>query len=99
MVNLFEARLKFTLYQATNASALDGVGGQRHTQAALPPGKTRYPLYGRLGGQGTGAENLTLTGIQSPDRPACGESLCWLCYSGPHRLKQSNSKRFMTVVS
>jgi hypothetical protein len=27
-----------------------GVGGQRHAPAALPPGKTRYPLYGRLGG-------------------------------------------------
>jgi len=27
-----------------------GVGGQRHTPAALPPGKTRYPLYRRLGG-------------------------------------------------
>ena len=26
-----------------------GVGGQRHTPAALPPGKTRYPLYRRLG--------------------------------------------------
>ena len=26
------------------------VGGQRHPPAALPPGKTRYPLYGRLGG-------------------------------------------------
>jgi len=31
-------------------SALDGVGGQRHASAALPPGKTRYPLYRRLGG-------------------------------------------------
>ena len=31
-------------------SALDGVGDQRQTPAALPPGKTRYPLYGRLGG-------------------------------------------------
>jgi len=29
-------------------SALDGVGGQRHAPAALPPGKTRYPLYRRL---------------------------------------------------
>jgi hypothetical protein len=41
---------------------LDGVGGQRHSLAALPPGKTRYPLYRRLGGpQGwswTGKENL-----------------------------------------
>jgi hypothetical protein len=25
-------------------------GGQRHAPAALPPGKTLYPLYGRLGG-------------------------------------------------
>ena len=27
-----------------------GVRGQRHAPAALPPGKTRYPLYRRLGG-------------------------------------------------
>jgi hypothetical protein len=27
-----------------------GVGGQRHAPTALPPGKTRYPLYRRLGG-------------------------------------------------
>ena len=27
-----------------------GVGGQRHAPAALPPRKTRYPLYRRLGG-------------------------------------------------
>jgi hypothetical protein len=26
------------------------VGGQHHAPAALPPGKTRYPLYSRLGG-------------------------------------------------
>ena len=26
-----------------------GVGGQQHATAALPPGKTRYPLYRRLG--------------------------------------------------
>jgi hypothetical protein len=25
-----------------------GVGGQRHAPAALPPGKTRYPLYRRM---------------------------------------------------
>ena len=44
-------------------SALDGVGGQRHTLVALPPGKTRYPLYRRLGGPTgpvwTGAENFS----------------------------------------
>jgi len=27
-----------------------GLGGQRRYPAALPPGKTRYPLYKRLGG-------------------------------------------------
>jgi len=31
-------------------SALDGVGGQRHSPAALPPEKTQYPLCRRLGG-------------------------------------------------
>jgi len=30
-------------------SAQDGLGGQRHASATLPPGKTRYPLYRRLG--------------------------------------------------
>jgi hypothetical protein len=31
-------------------SAVDGVGGKRHPTAVLSPGKTRYPLYRRLGG-------------------------------------------------
>ena len=31
-------------------SALDGVGGQCQDPAALPPRKTRYQLYRRLGG-------------------------------------------------
>jgi len=38
----------------------------------VPPGKTRYPFYRRLGGpQGRSgrAENLFPTGIRSPDRP------------------------------
>ena len=29
---------------------LDGVGSQRHVPAVLPPGKTLYPLYSKLGG-------------------------------------------------
>jgi hypothetical protein len=29
---------------------MGGVGGRRHAPAALLPGKTRYPLYRRLGG-------------------------------------------------
>ena len=31
-------------------STLNGVGGQRHAPAVLLLGKTRYPLYRRLGG-------------------------------------------------
>ena len=31
----------------------------------------------------TGAENLAPTGIRSPDRPACSESLYRLSYRGP----------------
>ena len=49
----------------------------------LPPGKTRYPLYRRLGGpQGRSgqAENLVRTGIRSPDRPARSQSLYRLSY-------------------
>ena len=42
-------------------SMLEGVGGKRHAPAALPPGKTRCPLYRRPGGphgrSWTGAEN------------------------------------------
>ena len=53
------------------------MGGQRLDPAALPSGKTRYPLYKRLGRpQGrSGWENLVPTGIGSPDRPARSESL------------------------
>ena len=56
-------KVKFTLEKGTKVqrgyryssvlsltSALDGVRGQHHAPAALPPGKTRYPLYRRLGG-------------------------------------------------
>jgi len=40
------------MYSSTlpSTSALDGVDGQRHAPAALPPGKTWYPMYRGLGG-------------------------------------------------
>ena len=64
-----------------------GVGGQRHAPAALPPGKTRYPLYRRLDGpQGRSGRVRKIsppTGIRSPDRPARSESKYRLSYRGP----------------
>ena len=33
----------------STSALVGGVGGQHHAPAALPPGKTRYPLYRRLG--------------------------------------------------
>jgi hypothetical protein len=50
------------------------VGGQRHAPAALPPGKTRYPLYKRLdepqGRSGRGRIIMPPPPqIQSPDMP------------------------------
>jgi len=67
-------------------SALYEVDGQRHAPAALPPGKTRYPLYRRLGGPQSRSGDVRKisppTGIRSPDRPARSESLHRLSYPG-----------------
>ena len=65
------------------------MGGQRHAPPALLPGKTRYPLYRRLGGymglSGRVRKISPPTGIRfpDPDRPARNESLCRLSYPGP----------------
>jgi hypothetical protein len=52
-----------------------------------PPGKTRYPLYRRLGGpqgrSGQVQKILPHTGFRSQDRPARSESLYRLSYPGP----------------
>ena len=51
----------------SSTSALDWVGGQRHASAALSQGKTRYPLYRKLGCPPllvwTGAEELSPSGF------------------------------------
>jgi hypothetical protein len=63
------------------------VGGQRHAPAALPPRKEPAPTLQEAGWASgsvlTGAENLALNGIRSPDRPARSESLYRLSYPGP----------------
>jgi len=74
-------------YTLSLTLALDGVSGQRHPPAALPPGKTRYPLYTRLGWAPgpawTDAKKLAPTGFRSADRPARSESLYRLRHPGP----------------
>jgi hypothetical protein len=62
-------------------SALDGVEGQRHAPAALPPGKSSGWEAGWAPGLvWTGAENLASTGIRSPNRLTRSESLYRLSY-------------------
>jgi hypothetical protein len=48
----------------------------------LPPGKTRYPLYKRLGRHRSRCGKSRPTGIRSPDLPAHSESLYRLRYPG-----------------
>jgi hypothetical protein len=63
-----------------------GVGGQRQAPAALPPEKTRYPLYRRLGGHQGRSESVrkipSLTGSRCPGRPASSDPLYQLSYPG-----------------
>jgi hypothetical protein len=57
-------------------SSLEGVGGQRHAPATLPPGKTPYPLYRRLGGPQAGLDRCGKSRPHwdsIPDRPARSE--------------------------
>jgi hypothetical protein len=68
-------------------SASKFVGG-RHSPAALPPGKSRYPLYWRLSGpQGLcgRVRKISSPVIRSPDRPGRSELLYRLRYPGPER--------------
>jgi hypothetical protein len=100
-IKTFLGSIKVTLEQVTKAqkgnrsiatrsltSAIVGVGGQRHTPAALSPGKTRYPLHRRLGrphGRSGQVQKISPpTRIRSPDRPARSESLYRLRYPDPH---------------
>ena len=66
-LTLLACRFSVAVYSSTLSltSVLDGVSGQRHAPAALSPGKTRYPLYRRLGGpQGR-------SGVCGKSRPHC----------------------------
>jgi len=66
-----------------------GEGGNATPKTIFPPppGKDSVPIAREAGwAPGSvwiGAENLTPTGIRSPDRPACSQSLYRLSYRGP----------------
>jgi len=67
----------------------------------LPQGKTRYPLYRRLGGpQGRSRQVRKIsppTGIWSPDRPARSQSLYRLSYPGPQNCEWPWINLFVTI--
>jgi len=49
-------------------SALDGVRGQHHSLASLPPGMTRYPLLRKLSGPQGHVERVVVTAAQTNHR-------------------------------
>ena len=65
-----------------------GEGSASRPGRCLPPEKTRYPLYRRLGGpQGRSGQARKIsppTGIRSPDRPARSSVAIPTELSGPH---------------
>ena len=79
-----EYRYSSTLSLTT---ALDGGRWSTPRPNSVTPGKDPVPIVQEAGWAPgpvwTGAENLAATGIRSPDRPACSESLYRLSYPGP----------------
>ena len=79
-------------------TALEGVEwSAARSGRSLPSGKTRYPLYRRLGGpQGRSgpAENVAPLGIRSPDRPARSQSLYQLSYPADSLLQYNKKNEF-----
>jgi hypothetical protein len=77
------------LYSLFNLGTILGWVVNATLRPLYNPGKTRYPLYRRLGGPPgpvwTSAENLAPTGIRSPDRPARSQSLHRLSYPDPRQ--------------
>ena len=72
-----------------------GEGSASRPGRSLPPGKTLYPLYMRLGGPPglvwTGAENLAPIGFRSPYRPTRSQLLYRLSYPAHNHSKTVSS--------
>ena len=79
-----------------------GEGSTARPDSTLPPGKTRYPLYRRLGGpqvRSGQVRKISLpTGIRSPDRPARSQSLYRLRYPA-HSLKYKYQLKDYSIQS
>ena len=85
-------------------TALEGGEGSASRRCrSLPSGKTRYPLYRRLGGpQGRSGQLRTVsppTGIRSPDRPARSQSLYRRRYPAHYQKICIVVKQFCFVVT
>jgi len=85
--------------------ALDGVGSQRKTPAALPPRKIRFPFIGSWVGPRAGLEWCGKSrpppppGIWSPGFQFRSESLYRLSYTGPQKWKSTgNYPVFLPLV-
>jgi hypothetical protein len=76
---------------------LEGGGWSAPRSSRFTAGKTRYPLYRRVGWAPgpiwTYAKNLAPTGIRSPDRPARSQSLYRLSYPSPHTYREQQVKK------
>ena len=83
-------RVEVQLYSFMT-SALDRRGWSGPRSGLFTPGKDPVPIVQQVGWDPgpvwTCAENLALTGIRSPDRPARSESLYRLSYPGPGQTK------------
>jgi hypothetical protein len=82
-------------------SALDGGGWSTPRRGRFTLGKTRYPLYRRLGvpqaRSGRARKISPPTGIRFPDHPARSESPYRQCYPGPPNSYITISNRYKSA--
>jgi hypothetical protein len=93
-------RIRYVIcYIVSITSALDAVGGQRHSPVAFYSRERLGPhcIGGWLAPRAVwaGTKILASTGFRSPDRPAHSESLYRLSYPGPH---EKLVRQIMTFV-
>jgi len=80
------------------------VGGQRHAPAALPPGKTRYPLYRRLGRpQDRSGQTRKISSPPGFDprtvQPGIAQSLYRLSYPDPALYEVTQFNHYLVITA